>query len=119
MMRETIFLVVSKHRVERMTKRLPDLARGEIPVKLIIEVADTAFREPVIERKVEIIDWRDGIEVGDLDLRESFITEEEAQVIRTRRLWKMRELLEREGYVITPKDEDEAEPEEPDAAPPE
>ncbi len=86
MMRETIFLVISRHKVERMTKSLPSLKRGEIPVKLVVEVADTAFREPVIERRVEVIDWRDGIEVGDIELKESFITEEEAALIRGRRL---------------------------------
>lgn len=103
MLRRTIYLVISRHGVERMTKNLPELRRGEIPVKLIMEVADTAFREPVIERRVEIVDWRDGIEVGDLELKESFITEEEAAVIRTRRLATMAELLEREGYEVTQK----------------
>jgi hypothetical protein len=102
-MREIIFLVVSPQRVERMTKSLPSLKRGEIPVKLIMEVAPTAFREPVIERRVEIVDWRDGIEVGDLDLKESFITEEEAALIRERRLEKMRELMEANGYEVTRK----------------
>jgi hypothetical protein len=102
MLKETIYLVVSRHKVERMTKNLPDLRRGEIPVKLVVTVADTAFREPVIQREVEIVDWRDGIEVGDLDLKESFITEEEAALIRARRLAKMAELLEREGYGVIP-----------------
>jgi hypothetical protein len=100
MMRETVYLVVSRHKVERMTKNLPQLSRGEIPVKLIVEVADTAFREPVIERKVEVVDWRDGIEVGDLDLKESFITEEEATILRARRMAKMAEILADNGYGI-------------------
>jgi hypothetical protein len=103
MMRETIFLVVSRHHVERMTKTLPSLKRGEIPVKVIVTVDDTAFREPVIERKVDIVDWRDGIEISDLDLKESFITEEEAALIRKRRLEKMRELMEANGYEVTRK----------------
>jgi hypothetical protein len=105
---ETIFLVVSPHKVERMTKSLPQLKRGEIPVKLVVTVAATAFREPVIERTVEIVDWRDGIEVGDLELKESFITEEEAALIRERRLAKMRELLESNGYLVTPKEPEDA-----------
>jgi hypothetical protein len=108
--KEIIYLVISPQKVERMTKTLPGLKRGEIPVKLVVTVAATAFREPVIERAVEIVDWRDGIEVGDLDLKESFITEEEAAMIRERRLAKMRELLEDNGYLVTPK-----EPEGPDA----
>lgn len=100
-MQETIFLVISRQRVERMTKSLPSLKRGEIPVKIVVRVAATAFREPVIEREVEIVDWRDGIEVGDLDLKESFITEAEAAMIRKQRLEKMRELMEANGYEVT------------------
>jgi L-ascorbate metabolism protein UlaG (beta-lactamase superfamily) len=99
-MRETVYLVVSRHKVERMTKNLPELKRGEIPVKVIVTVADSAFREPVIVREIEVVDWRDGIEVGDLELKESFITEEEAQIIRERRLKKMAELLEANGYAV-------------------
>lgn len=107
-MREIIFLVISPHKVERMTKSLPSLKRGEIPVKLIVEVAATAFREPVIERRVEVVDWREGIEVGDVELKESTITEAEADLIRQRRLVKMRELLEANGYVVTPKEPEDA-----------
>jgi hypothetical protein len=105
--RETIYLVINRRGVERMTKRLPELKRGEIPVKLTVSVADTAFREPVIERDVEIVDWRDGLEISDVELRESFITEEEAAVIRQRRLAKMRELLEQNGFTVTPSEQEE------------
>jgi hypothetical protein len=99
-MREIIFLAVSPRRVERMTKSLPQLNRGEIPVKLIIEVAATAFREPVIERLVQIDDWREGIDIADVDFTETFITEDEAAQIRERRLRKMAELLESHGYAV-------------------
>jgi hypothetical protein len=98
--REIIYLAVSPHRVERMTKNLPQLNRGEIPVKLIIEVAATAFREPVIERLVKIDDWREGVDLADVDFQETFITEEEASQIRERRLRKMAELLESHGYAV-------------------
>lgn len=100
MMRETIYLVVSRHKVERLTKNLPELKRGEIPVKVLVEVADTAFREPVIERKIEVVDWRDGLDLGDVDLTESFITEAEAALIRAARLKKMAELLAANGYAV-------------------
>jgi hypothetical protein len=100
-MRDTIYLRVSPRRVEGMTKNLPDLHRGEIPVKLTVEVAATAFREPVIERRVEVVDWRDSIDLADIDLRESIITEEEAQVIRDRRLAAMRRILEGNGYLVS------------------
>ena len=111
-MREIIFLVVSHQRVERMTKSLPQLKRGEIPVKLIVEVAPTAFREPVIERHVMIDDWREGVDIADVDFTETFITESEAAQIRQQRLAKMAAMLTEHGYLVK-------EPEEPDAAPPE
>jgi hypothetical protein len=106
-MKEVIYLAVSRQRVEGMTKRLPNLDRGEIPVKLVIEVDDAAFREPVIEHRVHVTDWRQGMDLPDLDLRDGIITEQEAGVIRTRRLAAMRKVLEEHGYGIT-----EPEPEE-------
>lgn len=100
-MQETIFLAVSRRRVERMTKTLPDLRRGEIPVKLVLEVDEGAFREPVIERHVVVADWRDGLDLVDVEFRDSVITEAEAEIIRARRLDRMREVLEGRGYTVT------------------
>ena len=100
-MKDTIYLRVSPRKVEGMTKTLPELRRGEIPVKLVIEVDSSAFREPVIERHVEITDWREGIDIGDIDLNESIITEAEAQLIRDRRLAAMRRILEDQGYQVS------------------
>jgi hypothetical protein len=100
-LKETIYLRVSRSKVEGMTKNLPDLRRGEIPVKLVIEVDAGAFREPVIERHVKVTDWREGIDIADLDLRESVITEAEAQLIRDRRLAQMRKILEDHGFSVT------------------
>ena len=100
-MKETIYLRVSQQRVEGMTKSLPSLSRGEIPVKLLIEVDEAAFREPVIERHVRISDWREGIDIADVDLREATITEAEAQLIRDRRLAAMRAILEAQGFTVT------------------
>ena len=99
-MKETIYLVVSKNKVERMTKTLPNLYRGEIPVKLSVEVDETAFREPVLERKVTINDWQEGIEIADIEFRESIITEEEAEKIRQMRLDKMQQILTNHGYSV-------------------
>jgi hypothetical protein len=98
--KDTIFLRISHHKVEGMTKSLPSLNRGEIPVKLVVSVADSAFREPVIERHVEVVDWRDGIDIADIDFRESVITEEEASIIRQRRLIAMQRILESQGYTV-------------------
>lgn len=111
-MREIIFLSVTRTRVERMTKSLPGLRRGEIPVKLIIEVDDSAFREPVLERHVRIADWREGTDIKDVELRESVITEEEAALIRTRRLAAMQQVLIEHGYDVVPPEDDDDDEEE-------
>lgn len=110
-MKETIYLTVSRFRVERMGKRLPTLSRGEIPVKLIVQIDDAAFREPVLEHHVHIADWRQGFEIADVEFREGIITEEEAAIIRARRLQQMRSILEGAGYEVR-----EREPE-PEAGP--
>jgi len=100
-MKDTIYLVISRNKVERMTKNLPQLYIGEYPVKLEVEVAETAFRNPTITRKVEINDWREGIDLADVEFKESFITPEEADVIKAKRLEKMKEILEGQGYYVT------------------
>lgn len=100
-MKETIYLVVSPYKVERMTKNLPGLSRGEIPVKLTITVDEKAFREPVISKEVHIDDWRDGVDIADVEFRGSVITEEEAELIKQRRLEKMRGILEAQGFTVT------------------
>lgn len=100
-MKETIYLKVSRARVEGMYKSLPACGRYEIPVKVLVEVQETAFREPTIERKITVTDWRDGIELADVELSEGVITEAEAEIIKARRLTQMRAVLEEKGYVIT------------------
>jgi len=99
-MRETIYLAVSRRRVERLSKRFPDLKRGEIPVKLTVTVDEGAFREPVIERAVTISDWREGVGISDVDFTEAFITEDEAALIRAQRLETMSKVLKSKGYTV-------------------
>jgi hypothetical protein len=100
-MKEIIYLVVSPYKVERMTKNLPSLHRGEIPVKLTVNVDAKAFREPVISKEVYIEDWREGIDIADVEFKSNIITEEEAEQIRQRRLEKMRDILQEQGYMVT------------------
>lgn len=100
-MQETIYLAVSRWRVERMNKSMPDLKRGEIPVKLLVTVDEGAFREPVIEMSVHVTDWRDGLAFADPELRDGIITEAEAETIRQQRLTAMRKTLEGRGYTVT------------------
>ena len=104
-MKETIYLVVSKNRVERMTKTLPSLYQGEIPVKLVVEVAETAFREPVLKRKVTIDDWHEGVDIADIEFRKNIITEEEAEKIQQMRLDKMQQILANHGYAVAKNDQ--------------
>jgi hypothetical protein len=108
--KEAIYLKVSRTRVEGMYKSLPAVGRYEIPVKVVVEVKDNAFREPTIERHVTVTDWRDGIELADVELREGIITEAEAEVIKKRRLAQMRAVLEERGYSVTepPADDENA-----------
>jgi hypothetical protein len=107
-MKEVIYLVVDKYNVKRMTKNLPSLNRGEIPVKLILAVDEKAFREPVITKEVHINDWQEGMDVADVEFRGQFITQEEADVIKARRLEKMVKILEDNNYTIIPGDKEEA-----------
>ena len=101
-MKEVIYLSVSRQGVSKMTKNLPQLGRGEIPVKLIIEVADGAFGSPVLEQHVKVVDWRQGIDIADVRMTEATITQAEAELIRAQRLAAMRAVLEGQGYIITP-----------------
>lgn len=102
---ETIYLYADKWGINRMTKNLGQVKRGEIPIKLELEVAEDAFREPVIEKKVVIEDWRQGVDIADVDFKETFITEEEAEAIRQMRLEKMSEILKSQGYTVAKEQE--------------
>ncbi len=101
-MKEIIYLRVSKSKVEGMTKNLPYVQRGEIPVKLTIEVKDDAFKEPTIAKEVVIEDPLSGTDVAaDVEFRGSVITEDEAKKIKAMRIERMAEVLRSEGYEIT------------------
>ena len=98
---ETIYLYADQWGINRMTKNLNQVKRGEIPIKLEIEVSETAFREPIIEKKVTIEDWRQGVDIADVDFKETFITEDEAAKIREMRFEKMSEILQKQGYNVS------------------
>lgn len=101
-MREVIYLRVSRRKVEGMTKSLPNLYSGEIPVKLTVEVKPEAFREPVIEKEVVIEDWSSGVDMSDVNFEGNIITKEEAEKVKQMRLQKMQEILTAQGYSVTP-----------------
>jgi hypothetical protein len=104
--KDTVYLVISRGKVERMTKGLPQLQRGEIPLKLVVEVKDTAFGTPTIERHVVVESAFDGLALNDLTLSQSVITEAEAELLRGRRLDAMAEILGDHGYTIIAPPED-------------
>lgn len=106
-MKEVIYLTLSRSKVEKMTKNLPEIRRGELPVKITVIVDEKAFREPVITKEVVINDWREGIDMADVEFRQSFITPDEAEAIRQQRLQKMATILREQGYsVVTPEAEE-------------
>lgn len=100
-MKQTIYLYADTYGVNRMTKSLGQVRRGEIPIELEVTVEETAFREPVLRRQVVINDWREGVDIADIDFKETFITEEEAAVIRQMRMDKMAEILQAQGYTVS------------------
>jgi hypothetical protein len=99
--KEIIWLTVNRVQVVKMTKNPPDLKRGEIPVKLLVEVDEKAFAASVLEQHVRIADWREGLVFADPELREAVITEAEAEMIRQQRIAAMCAALEDRGYVVT------------------
>jgi hypothetical protein len=106
-MKDVIYLVVNANQVVRMTKTLPSLKRGEVPIKVSVSVDDNAFSTPTISREVIVTDWQKDVRLNDLELRQNFITEEEAEMIKSRRLERMQEILSNNGYTVVPNSVDD------------
>lgn len=104
-MKETIFLIVNNRKIERFTRNLPELRRGEIPVKLTLTVEPKAFRTPTIDKEVYVDDWREGIDMEDVEFNKNVITQQEAEEIKQKRLAKMQEILQNQGYTVTKEEE--------------
>lgn len=104
-MKEVIYLVVDNYSVKKMTKKVPTLARGEHVIKTIVEVKQTAFRDPLLTKEIVVEDWREGIDISDVEFKDNFITEAEAKVIRENRLKNTIQILESQGYKIEKKAE--------------
>lgn len=99
-MDDIIYLICSRDKVEGMRKTLPYVKRSEIVVKLNIEVAPKAFGSPTIGKQVYIEDWTKGIDIEDVEFKKNIITDEEAEMIRNKRLEKMKEILKGQGYTV-------------------
>ncbi len=70
-MKDVIYLVVNANQVVRMTKNLPSLKRGEVPIKVSVSVNDDAFHLPTISREIIISDWQKNVRLNDLELRQN------------------------------------------------
>ena len=99
-MKEVIYLTIDSYGVKKMTKNVPNTGRNEHVLKLLVEVKPEAFRDPLVTKEVVVDDWREGIDISDVDFKEQFITEDEAKMIRESRVQKTIDILKAQGYKI-------------------
>lgn len=101
-MKEVIYLVASRSGVSgTVRKNLPtNLGRGEVPIKVTVEIAPDAFAPPVIEQAIYIENPYKGIDLEDVHFEGSVITESEAEIIRQKRLEKAANILKANGYTV-------------------
>lgn len=101
-MKEVIYLTASRNGVgSTVRKNLPtNLGRGEVPIKVTVEIASDAFAPPVIEQSIYIQNPYNGIDLEDVHFNGSIITESEAELIRQKRLEKAADILKSNGYTV-------------------
>jgi len=108
-MKDVIYLLANRSGVQAMRKSFTGAKKDEVCIKLHVEVDDKAFSPPTIEKWVVVNDWKEGIDVDDVKFEKQFITEDEAEMIRQKRLQKMRQILESQGYTVQEPVTDEVE----------
>jgi len=109
-MKTDIYLIANKKGIDRMVKSAKaalNLNRGEIPIKLIVEVPDENWKSPFPEKSIRVDRWDNGVDIEDIQFEGDFVTEEEAVLIREKRLEKIKETLEHNGYEVTKKEDEE------------
>jgi len=99
-MKDVIYLTVTRNKVEKMTKNIPYLRKGEYVMRVEVTVDDDAYTEPMVTKEVHVDNWRQGIDVSDVEFSEPYITEEEAETIRANREAALIESLKAKGYKI-------------------
>lgn len=110
-MTDIIYLICDQNKVVRMVKTprsALDLYKGEIPIKVNIEVPDTNWKPPFLEKDIVVDRWDDKIDVNDIKFEGDFVTTEEAQMIRDLRLQRMKEILEEQGFKVERNEEADA-----------
>lgn len=53
-MKAKIYLIADRRGVQRMTKKAPDLFRGELAIAVNVVVPDSAFREPILTANLAV-----------------------------------------------------------------
>lgn len=99
--KDTIYLTIARNGVQGMKKSYTGAKKGEIVVKMNVEVDEKAFTPPTIEKFVVVNDWQSDIDVEDVEFNKDYITQEEAEIIRSKRLEKMTAILEKQGYKVS------------------
>lgn len=105
-MKDTIYLIVARNGVQGYRKSPVAVSRGEALVKINIEMPTDAFTPPTLEQTVVINSWSNGIDMEDVQFNNNIITEEEASLVRVKRVEKMKTILESQGYTITKEEEE-------------
>lgn len=101
-MKDVIYLVANKNRIDRLMRSVPEnLRKGEHAMRVEVTVDDQAFRSPLLTKQIHVEDWREGIDVSDVEFSEPYITEAEAKIIRDRREAQLIETLKAKGYNIS------------------
>lgn len=106
-MKTTIYLTADRHGITQMRKSYTGARRGEVVIKLNVEVPEKAFQPPVLEQNIVVNDWREGIDMEDVQFNQNVITEAEAEMVRAARLEKMKAIMEDQGYTVTKEENDE------------
>lgn len=104
-MKDTIYLTVARNGVQGMRKSYQGAPRGQAVIKLDVTVDENAFKPPILEQSIVVSDWSDNIDMEDVKFERGIITQEEAELVKQKRLEKMKEILESQGYEITKPEE--------------
>ena len=100
-MKDTAYMICSRKKIENMRKTLPkDLSPAQIPIKVNLEIPDEQFGPKVLEKKVFVNEFRDNLDLEDVDFEGSHITEEEAEMIKENRKESARKFLEDQGFKV-------------------
>lgn len=108
-MTDTIYLICTKKGVQSMVKTsrgVQNLRKGEVPIKLKVNVDDGNWKPPFIEKEIVVDRWDDNLELDDIDFEGQYVTEDEVDLIRQHRLDRMNEILSQQGYTVTKNEEE-------------